>query len=280
MLNTVNQSAQLYYHYEENAEPQNNSKVLLSVHGAGIVFKDPNYINSQFMTSTLFEYIVDGKGYIEFDGTRYEVEAGDCVVIRDAYKENKKLTYYSSKRNPYVKLWFIAHGKFVDGIFNAFNVSNYVNIKKVNLHSVFEKFLSDIQKESYSFSLTTHTILDIMTAMFVGENTSDVKNYDINADIKCYITEKLQSPFKTCEISKYFGMTESSFKRYFKKNFGITYHKYVMNEKMNASKKMLAESNLSVTSVASAFGFCDQSYFSAAFKKHFGVYPSEYRKSQ
>lgn len=280
MLNTINKSSQLYYHYEENAEPQNNSKVLLSVHGAGIVFKDSNYINSQFMTSTLFEYIVDGKGYIEFDGTRYEVGAGDCVVIRDAYKENKKLTYYSSKHNPYVKLWFIAHGKFVDGIFNAFNVSNYVNIKKANLHSVFEKFLSDIQKKSYSFSSTTHTILDIMTAMFVGENIAEIENRDINAGIKSYITEKLQSPSKTCEISKYFGMTESAFKRYFKSNFGITYHKYVMNEKMNAAQILLTESKLSVTSVASALGFCDQSYFSAAFKKYFGVYPSKFRKSQ
>ena len=37
--------------------------------------------------------------------------------------------------------------------------------------------------------------------------------------------------------------------------------------------------DLSVTEIARKLGFCDQSYFSACFKKKYGNYPSIYRNN-
>lgn len=255
------------------------SNVLLRMYGAGIVLKDTSYRNSEIMTSTLFEYIIEGEGYIEYDGVRYKVKAGDCVIARDGMKENKPMTYYSSKTDPYVKLWFIARGIFVDKLFEAFAVTDKITIKSVNLYSVFDNLCNKLKQDGYSFSLASHTILDVMEAVFLKEAVDDGSDFEGRPEfIKGYVSRNLQNPPNVSEISSHFGMSEGSFQRYFKKEFGTTYHKFVMKLRLEQARILVENSKRPVAEIASVLGFCDQGYFSSSFKKEFGMYPSVMRK--
>ena len=53
---------------------------------------------------------------------------------------------------------------------------------------------------------------------------------------------------------------------------------YVLQLKLNKARKMLADTDISVTEVSDACGFYDSSYFARAFKKEFGVSPSHYQQ--
>lgn len=53
---------------------------------------------------------------------------------------------------------------------------------------------------------------------------------------------------------------------------------YLTEKRLDASKQLLANSNLSVAQVASNTGFSSQSYFSQIFKKKVGITPQQYRK--
>ncbi len=271
-------ASQIYYHYEPS-DKDAEGDTLLRMYGAGLAMKNPDYGQSHIPTCSSFEYIIEGRGFIEVEGIRREVSAGDCVITRIALDDRIVKTYGSSKEDPYVKLWFIARGRFVDSLFSAFRVTDRIIAKKINLYPVFQKFFSQLQNKGYSFSLASHTILDIMNAMFSGETSVEQDGNSLVWQIKHYIENNLQSSPTLSDTAAAFGMRESKFKSFFTKNFGTTFAKYVASEKVEYARSLLENTDLSVTEIARCIGFCDQSYFSVCFRKKYGCYPSEYRRN-
>ena len=53
---------------------------------------------------------------------------------------------------------------------------------------------------------------------------------------------------------------------------------YQCEQRLQAAARYLTETELSVGAIAAELGYCDQSFFSTAFKKHFGVYPLAWRE--
>ena len=191
-------ASQIYYHYEPTDADAEGSP-LLRVYGAGLAMKNPDYGQTHIPTSASFEYITEGRGFIEIEGVRYEVRAGDCVITRIALSDRIVKSYGSSKEDPYAKLWIIARGRFVDSLFEAYGVSDRVIVKRINLYPVFQKFFSVLQEKGYSFSVATHTLVDIMNAMFSGETEIETEDNTYIWQIKHYISSKLQSKTNAAE---------------------------------------------------------------------------------
>jgi AraC-like DNA-binding protein len=70
------------------------------------------------------------------------------------------------------------------------------------------------------------------------------------------------------------GMSTTALKKAFRTVFGIPLYAYARNERLKQAKALLAEGELSVGEVADRVGYQSLSYFSAAFKRQFGVLPS------
>jgi len=54
---------------------------------------------------------------------------------------------------------------------------------------------------------------------------------------------------------------------------------YIQKKKMAKAKKLLTDSELSISDIASATGFDDYNYFLKVFKKHYGISPKKLRKT-
>ncbi|MBQ2897283.1 MAG: helix-turn-helix transcriptional regulator [Clostridia bacterium] len=65
----------------------------------------------------------------------------------------------------------------------------------------------------------------------------------------------------------------------FKKNLGYTFKEHLINVRLNASSKLLKNSDDSVEKIAFACGFNSCNHFCKTFKKHTGISPSTYRNS-
>ena len=74
------------------------------------------------------------------------------------------------------------------------------------------------------------------------------------------------------------GVSESTFRRSFRRRTGSSPYRYYMALKVNAAKRELAHSALPVKVVAEALGFTDQYHLSRVFKEYTGVSPSEWRR--
>lgn len=97
------------------------------------------------------------------------------------------------------------------------------------------------------------------------------------------ITEYIRSNYADMSLAvpsvcKNFYVSESSLRRMFSKNCGMSPVKYINNIRINAAKNMLTYDNIPISDVALKCGFSSLYYFSRLFKRSTGLSPSEYRK--
>ena len=75
------------------------------------------------------------------------------------------------------------------------------------------------------------------------------------------------------------GVHPVTLARAFRRAFGCTVGEYVRSLRIERAARQLTETNLPLTEIALAEGFCDQSHFSNLFRRHTGVSPFEYRRT-
>lgn len=82
------------------------------------------------------------------------------------------------------------------------------------------------------------------------------------------------------DLSEKFFCSVSSISHMFKSTCGCSISDYIIKLRMETAKAMLANSDMSILSVALNVGYTECSYFSNVFRKNCGISPSEYRKQQ
>lgn len=81
------------------------------------------------------------------------------------------------------------------------------------------------------------------------------------------------------EIASAAYLSEYHFARLFKQISGITPHVYLANLRLERARKLLAESALPISEIASLVGYQSQSHFTKMFKSVTGVTPRAYREA-
>jgi transcriptional regulator GlxA family with amidase domain len=81
-------------------------------------------------------------------------------------------------------------------------------------------------------------------------------------------------------LAKIANRSVSHFAREFKRSSGVTPHNYLIRKRVERAKAMLAHTNYSLTEIALASGFSDQSHLARHFRKIFGLTPTQFRWSQ
>jgi AraC family transcriptional activator of pyochelin receptor len=66
----------------------------------------------------------------------------------------------------------------------------------------------------------------------------------------------------------------------FKEFYGTPVFTFLLNYKLDYSKKLLEDNNLNVSEIAILIGYSNSSHFIAAFKKRFGVTPKQFTKQE
>ncbi len=259
------------------AEGFDDPNAIFKMRAAGLVIGNPNYRNRQVMPDTLFEYIMDGSGYIRHSGKEYTVKKGDCIIARPDTFSGQPLIYGSSKEHPYTKLWFAAGGKFIDNMLRTYNVTEIVNIKHIEISKLFEDFLVDVSQQKPDDIKSMQTVVAIMHEFFADKPVEPV-DADFSAFIHRYLEKNCINQPSVKAASKNLGMTQRAFQQYFRINYNMTYNAYMRTLRLHVAKSMLEYSALTVSQIADTLKFYDQSYFSRCFKGQYGIYPTDYRR--
>jgi len=80
------------------------------------------------------------------------------------------------------------------------------------------------------------------------------------------------------ELAKIAGMSTNGFHRLFREQVGIAPHAYVLGKKMDLACSLLQHTAYTVDAIAEECGFNDRAYFARAFRRQFGITPSQYRQ--
>ncbi|MCF8478125.1 MAG: AraC family transcriptional regulator [Pseudolabrys sp.] len=93
------------------------------------------------------------------------------------------------------------------------------------------------------------------------------------------LRQRVENPPTIAELSVSVGLNESDLKRCFKCLYGDGIASYSRQRRLDAARDLLRHSALGVAAIALEVGFTNPSQFASAFRRQFGVNPSEYRRT-
>jgi AraC-like DNA-binding protein len=89
----------------------------------------------------------------------------------------------------------------------------------------------------------------------------------------------LQKPVGLKEVALACGLSVSHFGRAFKYSFGMPPHRWVVLQRLELAKKMLAEGQSSLAEIAGDCGFSEQAHLTHIFSRRFGISPGAWRRN-
>ena len=253
---------------------------------AGTTFRDKHYCIARDGASDMqpyglyvMEYVTAGKGYIEALGEKTEVRAGDFYLI------NCKLPhcYYSDEKDPFEKKWINARGSFLDALCPL--VLEGRPFAVLPLGDAVEQIMDEIQKRirqatpADSDQMLRFTMKRILDIFLIADRhrTEEMESLSQTEKIVRYIEQNICLDLHVGDLCDHFYISASTLYRHFMAEFGISPKDFIMQKKIEASKRMIASNESSLHSIATVLRFCDVHHFFRCFKSHTGMSPSEYR---
>ena len=105
------------------------------------------------------------------------------------------------------------------------------------------------------------------------------RNYEIITKAKRYIETNFDRRIKLKDIADSVHLSEIYFHNIFIESVGISPHQYLIDCRIDNAKKLLWNTEISVSEVAEKTGFGCQQYLNKVFKKETGMTPVSYRKN-
>jgi AraC-like DNA-binding protein len=97
--------------------------------------------------------------------------------------------------------------------------------------------------------------------------------------LTAYIQKHIAESMTVRALARFVYLSSSRFCCGFKQSFGIPPYRYVVQQRIERAKALLARSAWSITEIGLALGFSQTSSFSATFRNVTGMTPTEYRRT-
>jgi AraC-like DNA-binding protein len=89
--------------------------------------------------------------------------------------------------------------------------------------------------------------------------------------LRSHLEDSPQQP----TLAQQVGVSDRTLQRGFKIVFGVTPFAYLTQQRMKCAKELLQESHQTIADIATQVGYASPSQFAAAFRRQFGISPSE-----
>ncbi|MBO5203869.1 MAG: AraC family transcriptional regulator [Clostridia bacterium] len=266
---------------------QSRQTDVLMVEMAGITYPDKNYAirrtrNTKRVYDNLYviEYVVSGVGYIESEGLRASVGAGDLYIIH----RRTVHSYYADKQQPFCKKWLNVSGRFMNAMEEAF--LDEAPFTVVRLGESAEKIIDSIHgllegaKED-SESLRGEVMRQLLELFLMIDSHKRALRTEMSPyeQICEYIEQNICNDLNVSVIASKFFISPSTLYRLFMSNAGVSPKEYIVGRKISLAKRMIGANDSTFNDIAASLGFYDSHHFFKTFRSVTGQSPTEYRKS-
>ena len=238
--------------------------------------------------------LIDGDLTYYIEGKAYILKPWDILFINK--NEIHKPVINPNKYYERIVIWlnpdFMA--KYAQGnnnLLKCFEVAikNNYNLLRLNIKSIeiikniiqdiqgcdnSNEFGSEILKESLFVKLMV-----LMNRLFLNSDKNrDMEDIQYDKTIEGvlnYINSNLENDLSIDTIASNFFISKYYLMRKFKSQIGSSIHNYIIQKRLILAKSLISE-GLTMSNVCSKCGFNDYSSFVRAFKKVYGVSPSNY----
>ena len=238
--------------------------------------------------------LIDGDLTYYIEGKAYILKPWDILFVNK--NEIHKPVVNPNKYYERIVIWlnpdFMA--KYAQGnnnLLKCFEVAikNNYNLLRLNMKSIdiIKNLIQDIQNCNNSNEFGSEILKEslfvqlmvLMNRLFLNsEKNRDIEDIQYDKTIEGvlnYINSNLENDLSIDTIASEFFISKYYLMRKFKNQIGSSIHNYVVQKRLILARSLISD-GLSMSSVCSRCGFNDYSSFVRAFKKVYGVSPSNY----
>ena len=238
--------------------------------------------------------LIDGDLTYYIEGKAYILKPWDILFVNK--NEIHKLVVNPNKYYERIVIWlnpdFMA--KYAQGnnnLLKCFEVAikNNYNLLRLNMKSIdiIKNLIQDIQNCNNSNEFGSEILKEslfvqlmvLMNRLFLNSDKNrDIEDIQYDKTIEGvlnYINSNLENDLSIDTIASEFFISKYYLMRKFKNQIGSSIHNYVVQKRLILARSLISD-GLSMSSVCSRCGFNDYSSFVRAFKKVYGVSPSNY----
>ncbi len=144
------------------------------------------------------------------------------------------------------------------------------------LSDLYIQALEMLKDASSIYQLTNDMMLDFATRTMQTRYPGS-GNSKLFQQCARYVSQNLYNNIKIETMAKDLGIARSYLCTQFHEKAGITLSRYILNEKIDETKRLLQFTDISISAIAMHLAFSSQSHFQTAFKKITGKTPLEFR---
>lgn len=238
--------------------------------------------------------LIDGDLTYYIEGKAYILKPWDILFINK--NEIHKPVVNPDKYYERIVIWlnpdFMA--KYAQGnndLLKCFEIAikNNYNLLRLNMKSIeiIKNIIKDIQSCDNSNEFGSEILKEslfvqlmvLMNRLFLNSDKNrDMEDIQYDKTIEGvlnYINSNLENDLSIDTIASNFFISKYYLMRKFKSQIGSSIHNYIIQKRLILAKSLISE-GLTMSNVCSKCGFNDYSSFVRAFKKVYGVSPSNY----
>lgn len=226
-----------------------------------------------------FYYITDGICNININDTTYKGESGSWFFI-PPYTPH---SYYNDSSLPF-SLYYVHFDLYPKmNLFEQMELNYFVNASPdSDGEQIFRTFSGLCNSNLLCDKLETKACLFHLLREYIrlsGQGNMIVceKSNEGLHSVLAYINENLRQPISNEELANLCHLHLTHFIRYFKEKVGQTPQRYITHKRIEFAKRLLEQTELSMTEITESVGFYDNSHFSRSFKQVYGISPLHYR---
>jgi AraC-like DNA-binding protein len=228
-------------------------------------------------------FIVSGKGQFLIQDQAVPVDVNNLVIINPNIPHAE--TSLSAQPLEYIVLGIsgieLATGENSNGQFCVLD-----HYESLEITSCLRNLLreTELQKPGYEDICQAYMEILIIRLMRSTALTAQTEPRVIAGNRQCaaikrYIDLHFKEPLTLEQLSEEAHMSKYYLSHAFKREYGISPINYLISRRIDESKYLLAETDLSISQIAQLLGFSSLSYFSQVFRKAHGTSPAEFRQS-
>jgi AraC family transcriptional regulator, arabinose operon regulatory protein len=224
------------------------------------------------------EYVCEGNAFLIQDGKEYIINKGEIFILR----KDAEHTYGVGPAGFLLKRFITFDGMELENLFRFLALwgrDTMVPSEPWKLEKLLKRFtsiLSGQQMENTDILFST-MLYNLMLYLSLSVETKVPPLVDKAVG---YLQKNLNRSVSREELSDYLGVSLQSANKLFLTYFKCSPIKYFIGRRMNWAMQLLTMTKYTIKEIASMIGYDDPLYFSAQFKKHFGVSPTNYRSSE
>ena len=228
-------------------------------------------------------YIVGGRGQFLIQDQLYPVNANNLVIINP----NVPHTEVSLNAQPleYIVLGIegveLASSEQSNGRFSMLD-----HFESVEISGCLRNILREMEQKSTGYEDVCQAYMEILiirlmrsTALSVPMQPQQISANRQCAAVKRYIDQHFKETLTLDQLAEEAHMNKFYLSHAFKQEFGVSPINYLISCRIEESKYLLAETDLSISQIAQLLNFSSPSYFSQVFRRTQGVSPVEFRQS-